>query len=95
MADVTAMSVKNLKNTIASAGLDHDGIVDKEELIALARKALAVLESSEEEEVELEEEEVELDCETSEQSTVLYFLWFSFGCPPPLSVRPSPRNCLR
>ena len=53
MADVTAMSVKNLKNTIASAGLDHDGIVDKEELIALARKALAVLESSEEEEVEL------------------------------------------
>ena len=39
---VKNMSVKNLKNTIEQAGLECEGIVDKQDLIELAREALKI-----------------------------------------------------
>eukprot|EP01043_Picozoa_sp_COSAG02_P017860 COSAG02_NODE_819_length_16803_cov_6.292924_15_plen_200_part_00 len=57
--DVTTMSVKNLKSIIANVGLDCEGIVDKQELIALAREALKDSETDCE-----SSQEVEMDCES-------------------------------
>jgi hypothetical protein len=39
---VKNMSVKNLKNTIEQVGLESEGIVDKQDLIELAREALKI-----------------------------------------------------
>ena len=39
---VKNMSVKNLKNAIEQAGLECEGIVDKQDLIELAREALKI-----------------------------------------------------
>jgi hypothetical protein len=61
---VKNMSVKNLKNTIEQVGLESEGIVDKQDLIELAREALKINDATQ---VEPTPVEMEMEMEMSSE----------------------------